>query len=90
MLQTDLKSERIRSPLKAFVIQQLETRGTPDILDDASLVDAGVIDSLGIFQLIAFLEDTFSVHISDNEIVLSNFETIDATTRFVLAKQGAA
>ena len=87
MLQSDFL-ETLRSEVRAFVGQQLETRGVTDIPDDASLVDAGVIDSLGIFQLIAFLESTFRIHISDDEIALSNFETIDATVSFVAAKLG--
>ena len=87
MLQSDFV-ESLRSDVRTFVRQQLEARGVTDIPDDASLVDAGVIDSLGIFQLIAFLESTFRIHISDDEIVLSNFETIDATVSFVAAKLG--
>ena len=85
MLQSDFVGT-LRSAVRTFVRQQLETRGVTDISDDASLVDAGVIDSLGIFQLIAFLESTFRIHISDDEIALSNFETIDATVDFVARK----
>jgi acyl carrier protein len=87
MLQSDFVGT-LRSEVRTFVRQQLEARGATDIPDDASLVDAGVIDSLGIFQLIAFLESTFRIHISDDDIVLSNFETIDATVSFVAAKLG--
>ena len=87
MLQSDFV-ETVRSEVRTFVRQQLEARGVTDIPDDASLIDAGVIDSLGIFQLIAFLESTFRIHISDDEIVLSNFQTIDATVSFVAAKLG--
>ena len=87
MLQSDVVGT-LRSEVRTFVRQQLEARGVTDIPDDASLVDAGVIDSLGIFQLIAFLESTFRIHISDDEIALSNFETIDATVSFVAAKLG--
>jgi acyl carrier protein len=87
MLQSDFVGT-IRSEVRTFVRQQLEARGVTDIPDDASLVDAGVIDSLGIFQLITFLETTFRIHISDDEIALSNFETIDVTVSFVAAKLG--
>src|SRR5258705_13824319 len=86
MLQSDFAGS-LRSDVRTFVRQQLETRGGADISDDASLVDAGVIDSLGIFQFIAFLESTFHIQISDNEIVLSNFETIDNTVVFVAGKK---
>ena len=90
MLQADLNAQTLRAQIRAFVHQHLETRGVAHLRDDASLVDVGIVDSLGIFQLIAFLEGTFHIHISDHEIVLSNFETIDATVGFVAAKKSPA
>lgn len=79
---------QIRAQIRSFVAQELETRGLTDIADDASLFETGIVDSLGIFQLIAFLESNFGIHISDQEIVLTNFESIDATVAFVARKQG--
>ena len=76
----------IRTLVRSFVEQELETRGLSELADDASLAEAGIVDSLGIFQLIAFLETSFRIHISDQEIVLSNFESIDATVAFVTRK----
>jgi len=84
------KTERIHAQIRPFVLEQLETRGVTDISDHASLVEAGIIDSLGIFQFIAFLESAFLIQISDDEIVLSNFESIDATVGFVASKQRLA
>jgi acyl carrier protein len=81
--------EPIRQRLRSYVLEQLEPRGIAAITDDASLFEAGIVDSLGVFQLIAFLENSFSIHISDREIELAHFETIDATTRFVASKLGA-
>ena len=81
------KNGHIRALVRSFVEQELETRGLSELADDASLAEAGIVDSLGIFQLIAFLETSFRIHISDQEIVLSNFESIDATVAFVTRKQ---
>ena len=78
----------IRTAVQLYVRKELETRGLTDIADDASLSEAGIVDSLGVFQLIAFLESTFAIHISDQEIVLSNFESIDATVDFISRKRG--
>jgi len=51
-----------------------------------SLINAGIIDSLGIQKLLEFLERTFAVKISDDEIVPENFETIDSITDLIEAK----
>ena len=54
--------------------------------DSQSLIQSGVIDSLGIFRLVSFLEENCKVRIADEEIVGENFETIDDIERFVSTK----
>ena len=54
-----------------------------------SLIDMGIVDSLGVQRLIAYLEREFDLRIADTEIVPENFETIDSVVRFVNAKLDA-
>jgi acyl carrier protein len=61
--------------------------------DDASLLDAGVIDSTGILELVAFLEAEFGFQMADAEIVPANLDSVKAIGSYVegkLAKQQAA
>lgn len=53
---------------------------------DDPIIAAGVIDSLGLFDLIAFVERRYGVAIPPEEIVLENFLTVRALATFVLAK----
>ncbi len=46
----------------------------------------GVIDSMGIFRLVSFLEDTFNVRLGDEEITHDNLESINAIEKLVIAK----
>ena len=48
------------------------------LTDDTHLIDAGIIDSMGIMKLLAYLEDTFSIKIDGDDLVPENFESIDA------------
>lgn len=54
-----------------------------------SLIEKGIIDSLGVQILISYLEKEFDLQIADTEIVPENFETIGAVVNFINAKQGA-
>ena len=54
--------------------------------DSDSLVDKGLIDSTGILELVAFLEETYAIEIHDTELVQENLDSIDALCRFVEAK----
>ena len=56
-------------------------------LDD-SLLDSGIIDSLGTLDVVQFLEDEFGCEVSDEEMVADNFESIRSIARFVDSKRG--
>jgi len=57
------------------------------LADDASLLEAGVVDSTGILELTMFVEDTFGVEVADQEIVPENFDTVNAIVDYVASKK---
>ena len=81
----------MRDRIRRFVMDELASRrGVTGLGDDESLVDAGIVDSLGIFQLMAFLEEEFAISIADDEVTPDNFRTVAAIETFVAAKQAGA
>jgi acyl carrier protein len=54
--------------------------------DDDLLAD-GVIDSMGVMELVSFIEDDLGVQVDDSEIVPENFRSIRALTEFATSKQ---
>ena len=73
--------------IKQFILSDLIKDNSTSTLDaDENLIDSGVVDSLGIMKLVAFLESNFKISISDDEILLDNFETIDAISKFLVSK----
>ena len=76
-----------RTAIREFVLDRLApTSGRTHINDEDDLIDSGVIDSLGIFQLVAFLEERFGIAIGDEEITPENFGSIVAIERLVAAR----
>lgn len=64
--------------------------GAP-LANDTPLIQDGIIDSLGIFMLISFIEDHYGIKVQPEDVVLDNFESIDAITALVnLRLQGTA
>jgi acyl carrier protein len=47
-----------------------------------NVIASGLVDSLGIIKIIAFLEETFSIKIDDSDLVFENFETIESIATF--------
>ena len=72
--------------IREFVQRSAQERGVSTVGDGESLIQNGVVDSLGIFKLVAFLEETFSIRIPDEEIVFENLESVDRIEKFVNAK----
>lgn len=63
------------------------------LADSESLLDAGLIDSTGILELVAFLETEFEFRMADADIVPANLDSIKAIVGYVegkVAKQAAA
>jgi acyl carrier protein len=54
--------------------------------NDSSFLEFGVLDSLGIFELIAFIEKEFCIEIKEADILPENFDSIDGVSRLVNMK----
>lgn len=72
--------------IREFVKPMAENMGVRSLSDEESLTDAGIIDSLAIFRLVSFMEETFSVSIADEDIVIENFDTINKINRLLSSK----
>jgi acyl carrier protein len=85
-----MSQEDVRQRIRAYLTEAVMYRRTAPLADSASLIKAGVLDSLAMLALIAFLEEAFEISVGDDEVEPDNFESIDNLTRFVLRKQGSA
>jgi acyl carrier protein len=50
---------------------------------DEDLLEQGIIDSLGLMKLIAFMEETFGIKIIDEEIIPENFQSLASMVSLV-------
>jgi acyl carrier protein len=67
--------------LLAFVREDLLKGRSQEIHSDTYLFDEGMVDSLGILRLIAFLEVQIGRSIDDREVVMKHFQTIRTIDR---------
>jgi len=75
-----------KDQIRAFVMPMAEMVGVRSFSDEESLTNAGIVGSFAVFRLVSFLEETFSVSITDDEIAIENFDSIDRILRLVTAK----
>ena len=55
-----------------------------------SLRQRGVMDSTGVLELIAFLEERYGLTVADAELVAENFDSIDKIAAFVARRRDGA
>lgn len=78
----------VKDQIREFILRDLASaKGVTSFSDSESLMESGVIDSLGIFRLVAFLEETFRVRIGDDEITHDNLKSVDSIEQMVTSKQ---
>lgn len=83
-MATTATTERLRT----FIVEELSWEGSPsDLTEDYPLIERGTLDSLGIFQLVSFIENEFGVEVRDEELVRDNFGTLNDITALVEAKR---
>jgi acyl carrier protein len=80
----------VKEKVRAFVLEHAAGKGLTEVKDDENLLQTNIIDSLGSFRMIAFLEETFSLTIEDTEMVPENFQTLNDIESFVVGKLGKA
>ncbi|MEH1783093.1 MAG: acyl carrier protein [Nostoc sp.] len=82
--------KEVEAILKRQISKEFMYNKPEIVLDNQSLlIDEEIIDSLGIFVLISFMEEQFNIKINPDEVMLDNFETIDTVKSLVMSKLGS-
>ena len=76
--------DTIKAEVRRYVGENwLVMRQGMTVGDDESLLLRGVIDSLGVVDLVSFVEQRWDIKVDAPEIVEANFGTFNAIARFV-------
>ncbi|MET9697479.1 phosphopantetheine-binding protein [Streptomyces sp. NPDC006529] len=77
--------------IKHFVISEFLPGTAPTELPvDHDLLNDGVIDSLGVLKLIAWVEDRFELAVGDADLDPNNFRSVEAIDHFIADARAAA
>lgn len=74
----------IQEMLKNYLLMEIAADLEKESLaPDEDLLEQGIIDSMGIMHLIAFMEENFGIVVDDREIVPENFQTLQSMEQFI-------
>lgn len=73
--------------VRNFVTTNFYVADPATLADDASLLDAGIVDSTGVLEVVQFLESEFGLEVQDHEIVPENVDSISRIAAFIERKR---
>ncbi|MCG8648422.1 MAG: acyl carrier protein [Pirellulales bacterium] len=73
--------------IRQYLVDNSPQSGSVDFSNDESLLEAGIIDSMSMVDLISFLEKEYSFQIDEDDMTPENFDSLDAIVDFVNQKK---
>ncbi|MBN9443585.1 acyl carrier protein [Bosea sp. (in: a-proteobacteria)] len=83
-------TDAIQEAVEAFIIENfLFGDATQAIAGMDSLIENGIVDSTGVLELVAFIEDRYGIAVADADIVPANLDSVARITAFIASRSAA-
>jgi acyl carrier protein len=83
-----MSETEIRERVWAYTVENfLYMRPNLQVDPDDALLRKGVFDSLGVMEVIAFLEETFGITVEQEDVTEAHFGTLNAIARYVAGRR---
>jgi acyl carrier protein len=76
----------LKNTIREFVVENFLFDDNGDLGDNTSFLENGIIDSTGILELVAFIEETYGITVKDEELIPENLDSIDNVVQYVHSK----
>ena len=77
-------AQSTKETIKSFILDSINM---PDLKDDDHLFESGIVNSLFAVQLMTFLERSFNIEVTMDDLSMDNFKSVNAASIFVDRKQ---
>jgi len=78
----------IADELRRFLLERFPAARQSGLAADTPLLESGIVDSLGILEIVTFVTETFGVAVSDDDLNPENFASIGQLASFVERQRG--
>ena len=80
----------VRAAIRTFIAADLLFSGDEfPYADDDSFLKEGIIDSLGVMDLVAFVGKSFGIAVAPEEVTPANFDSVSKLAEYIGRKQAA-
>lgn len=78
----------LQNTIKTFIVDNFLFGNDNGLMNETSFLEEGIIDSTGVLELVAFLEEQFSIEVNDEELIPENLDSINNLVTYVDGKMG--
>ena len=69
--------------LMEYIKNDIMRNRNAKLSEDDDLLSSGILDSLGILQMVAFVDKTFGIQIPDEDVVFDNFQSVNSLVGYL-------
>jgi acyl carrier protein len=73
--------------VRQFVSQHFSQARTRSLTDQDPLLESGIVDSLGVLDIVSFIESEFAITVADEDLVHEHFGSIERIAAYIESKQ---
>jgi acyl carrier protein len=82
-----MKTNSINQTIRQFISRQFSQSRARALSDDDALLESGIVDSMGVLDIVSFIESEFSIVVADEDLVQEHFGSIARIAAYVETKQ---
>ncbi len=83
-----LKTMETKGEIRNFIIENFYYGQDDSTLDDnTSFLQNGIIDSTGVLELVSFLQEKYTIHVADDELIPENLDSLSKVDAFIKKKR---
>ena len=75
-----------KQKIREFVGENFLFGSDDGLEDETSFLEGGIIDSTGILELVAYLEEEFEISVEDEELIPENLDSISNVVAYLQRK----
>jgi len=83
-----MQNNDIERDVRSFLVEHFLSGHAEKLRVDGSLL-GDVIDSIGVLDLVTYLQDHFNITVEDEEVVPGNLDTVNNLVAYVARKLGS-
>jgi len=90
-IKPQLEQEAIKAQIRQYIAENfLMGANATELGEDDSFMGQNVIDSAGVLELIAYLEQTYGIEVDEDEMIPDNLDSLNGVGRYLQRKLNGA